>query len=279
MIQRIVAVYFSPTRTTQTVTTALAQQLAETLGCPYEEIDITTPAQRRAVLQFSETDLVVFGAPVYIGRMPNLISPYFKTLCGHGAWAVPVAVYGNRAYDDGLIELRDILEEDGFRLIAAGAFVGEHTFSRILGAGRPDHKDLECIREFATGIAQHLSLLANRLVGKLNVPGTPYPYAGFYPATDQQQKRIDIRKALPQTDASKCNRCGLCATLCAMEAIDPNDCSQIIGKCIKCGACLKRCPQGAKYFDDPQYLSHLQLLEEKFSSRRCEPELFYCDIE
>ena len=51
---------------------------------------------------------------------------------------MPVVLFGNRNYDDALIELRDLLQADGFGCIAAGAFVGEHSFSRTLGAGRPD---------------------------------------------------------------------------------------------------------------------------------------------
>lgn len=252
----------------------IAEAAAAGLGVEWCEVDITTPEQRAQQLVFSETDLVVFGAPVYIGRMPNLISPYFKTILGGGAIGVPVAVYGNRAYDDGLIELRDIMAADGFKLVAAGAFVGEHTFSRILGGGRPDRKDLAIAKQFGAQIAQKVSS-GESPSGNVIVPGTPYPYSGFYKATDTSKKSVDIRKVLPVTDLQKCTRCGLCAQICAMGAIDPQDCTQVTGKCIKCGACTKRCPQGAKHFDDPQYLSHLQLLEDKFSTRRCEPELFW----
>lgn len=277
MINHVVALYFSPTLTTRRVVTAIAKRVAEQLEVSYSEVDITTPAQREAQLAFSDGDMVVFGAPVYIGRMPNLISPYFKTIKGGGALGVPVAVYGNRAYDDGLIELRDIMVDDGFRLVAAGAFIGEHTFSRILGGGRPDSRDLTIAEQFASQIAQNVAQFGGDAAGRVEVSGTPYPYSGFYKATDTSKKSVDIRKVVPQTDLSKCDRCGLCAQMCAMGAIDFEDCTQVVGKCIKCGACIKRCPQGAKYFDDPQYLSHLQLLEDKFSVRRCEPEVFWAE--
>ena len=275
MTNHVTALYFSPTLTTKKVVTTIARGIAERLHISYSEVDITTLAQREGKLVFDEGDLVVFGAPVYIGRMPNLISPYFKTITGGGALGVPVAVYGNRAYDDGLIELRDIMEEDGFRLVAAGAFVGEHTFSRILGGGRPDGEDLGVAERFACEIAQKVLLFGADAAGRVEVPGTPYPYSGFYKATDTSKKSVDIRKVVPQTDLTKCDGCGLCAKMCAMGAIDFTDCTQVVGKCIKCGACIKRCPRGAKYFDDPQYLSHLALLEEKFTSPRREPELFF----
>ena len=276
MINNIIALYFSPTRTTRTVVCAIAAETARVLGVTYSEIDITTLAQREKAISFTENDLVIFGAPVYIGRMPNLISPFFKTINGNGALGIPVAVYGNRAYDDGLIELRDIMAEDRFRLIAAAAFVGEHTFSYILGGGRPDTKDLEIAKKFAAKIAEKVRSIDNftEEPGTIEVPGTPFPYSGFYKATDTDKKSVDIRKVLPKTDVTKCTQCGECARICSMGAIDTTDYQKITGKCIKCGACIKRCPQGAKYFDDPQYLSHLKLLEDKFSGKRCEPELF-----
>lgn len=276
MINNIIALYFSPTRTTKRVVCAIAAETARVLGVTYSEIDITTPAQREKAISFKENDLVIFGAPVYIGRMPNLISPFFKTINGNGALGIPVAVYGNRAYDDGLIELRDIMAEDRFRLIAAAAFVGEHTFSYILGGGRPDTKDLEIAKKFAAKIAEKVRSIDNfpEEPGTIEVPGTPFPYSGFYKATDTDKKSVDIRKVLPKTDVTKCTQCGECARICSMGAISTSDCQKITGKCIKCGACIKRCPQGAKYFDDPQYLSHLKLLEDKFSGKRCEPELF-----
>lgn len=276
MINNIIALYFSPTRTTKRVVCAIAAETARVLGVTYSEIDITTPAQREKAISFTENDLVIFGAPVYIGRMPNLISPFFKTINGNGALGIPVAVYGNRAYDDGLIELRDIMAEDRFRLIAAAAFVGEHTFSYILGGGRPDTKDLEIAKKFAEKIADKVRSIDNFTEEPctIEVPGTPYPYSGFYKATDTDKKSVDIRKVLPKTDVTKCTQCGECARICSMGAIDTTDYQKITGKCIKCGACIKRCPQGAKYFDDPQYLSHLKLLEDKFSGKRCEPEIF-----
>ncbi|MBR4975226.1 MAG: EFR1 family ferrodoxin [Bacteroidales bacterium] len=276
MINNIIALYFSPTRTTKRVVCAIAAETAKILGLPFSEIDITTPAQREKAISFTENDLVIFGAPVYIGRMPNLISPFFKTINGNGALGIPVAVYGNRAYDDGLIELRDIMAEDRFRLIAAAAFVGEHTFSYILGGGRPDTKDLEIAKKFAAKIAEKVRSIDNspEEPDTIGVPGTSFPYSGFYKATDTDKKSVDIRKVLPKTDVTKCTQCGECARICSMGAISISDCQEITGKCIKCGACIKRCPQGAKYFDDPQYLSHLKLLEDKFSGKRCEPELF-----
>lgn len=145
IINKIRAVYFSPTGTTRKIVTATAKGLSRTLKTDLEEYDFTLPKARTQPLQFTDSDLVVFGTPVYAGRVPNVLLPYLNTMQGYGALAVPVVLFGNRDYDDALIELRDILENKGLHTIAAGAFVGEHSFSRILAKDRPDMKDMDIV--------------------------------------------------------------------------------------------------------------------------------------
>ena len=108
---RILAVYFSATGTTQKVVEHIAQALANALSLPWEVRDFTLPAARTAPLVFQGEDLVVFGTPVIAGRVPNVLLNYLTALEGHGALAVPVVLFGNRDFDDALIELRDLLEQ------------------------------------------------------------------------------------------------------------------------------------------------------------------------
>lgn len=108
---------------------------------------------------------------------------------------------------------------------------------------------------------------------KVEVPGN-YPYK-FFNAQSSNNKSIDIRKVKPQTDPQKCNGCGICATLCPMGSISPDDFSDVTGICIKCGACIKLCPNGAKFITDPTYLEHKEILERNFTNPRKEPELFW----
>ena len=137
------AVYFSGTGTTERTVTHIAGELARLLAAPCRSLDFTRPQVRQQELNFCQSDLVVLGTPVYAGRVPNVLLPFLREkVRGGGALAVPVVLFGNRNYDDALIELRDILQQDGFRCVAAGAFVGEHSFSRTLGAGRPDDGDM-----------------------------------------------------------------------------------------------------------------------------------------
>ena len=124
-MQRVWAVYFSGTGTTEKVVTRMAKIAAEDLGAEYKTFCFNLPKDREGELSFGPGDLVIFGTPVYAGRVPNLLLPYIRDkVKGNGALAVPVVLYGNRNFDDGLMELRNVLRDNGFHPIAAGAFVG-----------------------------------------------------------------------------------------------------------------------------------------------------------
>lgn len=140
-IKEVRAVYFSPTGTTRRVVECVAAELAARMSVPMQTVDFTLPQNRQAPLIFDSQSLIVFGTPVIAGRVPNVLLKYLAALEGQGAPAVPIVVFGNRDFDDALIELRDILAEGGCRPFAAAAFVGEHSFSRTLAAGRPDEED------------------------------------------------------------------------------------------------------------------------------------------
>ncbi|MEG1754447.1 MAG: ferredoxin, partial [Christensenella sp.] len=107
------SVYFSATGTTQAVVSGIARRIAVKSRVKYNQIDFTLPNMREEVMSFRAEDLVVFGVPVYAGRVPNVLLKYLQTIKGNGATVVPIVVYGNRNYDDALIELADILAKDG----------------------------------------------------------------------------------------------------------------------------------------------------------------------
>ena len=49
--------------------------------------------------------------PVYAGRVPALAVERLKGIKTSGVKCVIVAVYGNRAYEDALVEMQDIATE------------------------------------------------------------------------------------------------------------------------------------------------------------------------
>ena len=274
-IKTVWSVWFSATGTTKKVVTAVADAMAADLGLPRKDFSFNLPAARGDNLTFGPEDLVVFGVPVYAGRVPNLLLPYVRDqVKGNGALAVPVVLYGNRNFDDGLMELRNVLRDNGFCPVAAGAFVGEHAFSKILGAGRPDGEDMALALELAHRAADKVKGLAEPPAQPVEVEGCD-PIRPYYTPRDRHGEPIkDFLKAKPVTDPAKCVRCGLCARLCPMGSIDPGDVSSVTGKCIKCCACVKNCPTGAKYFDHEGYLYHQHELEDQYAGRRAPSKIF-----
>lgn len=269
MNNNIKTLYFSATGTTEKIIKGLAQELSSHIEDSNQVVhyNFTLPNNRFETVNFNSEDIVIVGIPVYAGRVPNVLLKYLNSVKSNGALAIPIVVYGNRNYDDALIELKDILETNGFHVIAAGAFVGEHSFSYILAKGRPDDEDYTLIKEFAREI--FLKLLSDKKT--VEVPGEN-PYRNYYKPKNKNGEFVDIRKVVPKTNKD-CTYCKICVKVCPMGSIDFYDTSKLNGICIKCGACIKKCPVQAKYFDDDNYLNHKHELEIDFAERK-RPEFF-----
>ena len=271
MRKKINTLYFSATGTTEKIVSEIANVIlrCNNVNEPINNIDFTLPEARKKQVSFTADDVVIAGVPVIAGRVPNVLLNYLKTIKGNGALTIAVVVYGNRNYDDALIELKDILETDGFKVIAGGAFVGEHSFSNILAKNRPDEKDMETIDDFAVQIYDKIKNQSETY--HIMVRGNK-PYRDYYRPKDKNGNAVDIRKVVPKTNLN-CSNCKLCAMVCPMGSIDFEDVSKLNDICIKCCACIKKCPSQAKYFDDEHFLNHKNELEIQYSIRR-EPELF-----
>lgn len=290
-IKSVTAAFFSPTGNAKKIVTRIAQEIAAREGLTVQKIDFTPPAIRNEdgsrganpVYTFLPGDLVIFGTPVYAGRIPNKILPAFQTLFeGNGALAVPVVTFGNRSYDNALIEMCMELEKHGFHTVAGAAFVSEHVFSNRLAPGRPDESDMEEIRQFAAHVADKIGAIAPAAEGEgqdgmaqvpvpVKVKGED-PIPGYYRPLGADGKPAVFLKAKPKT-RENCDNCGFCALVCPMGSISREDCRTVTGICIKCQACVKICPLHAKYFDDPAFLSHVQNLEDNYT-RRAGNEVF-----
>ena len=261
-IKKVSAVCYSATGNTKAVTCAAAEAAAQALGVPFQFISFNTPKDREAVRSFTETDLVFVGTPTYAGKMPNKLLPEFQEkLHGCGTLAAALVTFGNRSFDNALAELCSVLEGDAFHTLAGGAFACQHAFAAALAAGRPNAEDLEEARQFGRKTAE-LAKTMDIIPAPVQVPGDAS--APYYVPKGTDGKPAKFLKAKPKTDLSRCNHCGLCASVCPMGSIDPEDVTSVPGICIKCQACVRQCPHGAKYFDDPACLSHQAMLGENF---------------
>ena len=265
--KKVWAVYFSATDTTKKTVLTIADEAARLLGAEREDYDFTLPGMRENGFAAGKDDLVIFGTPVYAGRVPNVLLKYLATIQGNGALAVPVVLFGNRNFDDGLIELRDILENTGFHTVAAAAFVGEHSFSKTLAAGRPDADDMKEALAFAGKVAEKVKgLPEGEAPAPVEVDGVPHPYRGYYQPRDRKGVSIDIRK-VKSLVSDACDDCKICADVCPMGSISHENVREYTGICIKCGACIKKCPKQARYYEDEGYLYHQHELEDGYTRR------------
>lgn len=260
-------VSFSPTNTTRTVLEAIAKGM----GIPISSvIDMTKPENRRNPGCDLNNGPVLIGAPVYGGRLPKDAADCFKLIRGSGNPAILTVLYGNREYEDALLELKDIAVESGFFPLAACAFIGEHSFSSKkypIAPNRPDASDLETAFSFGKQIAGLLTHESKPIrIAPVETPGN-FPYKDGMPAG-----------AFPFIDVtSACDDCGICISACPKEAINETDnYSTIDEKCIFCCACIKACPQEARVIKDGPIYEKAKWLNKNCSKRKS-PELFLAE--
>lgn len=220
-------IFFSATGRTKAVCDLIASVWEETPDL----IDLSAQAWA-APAPFSPEDVCLAAVPAYGGRVPKPAAERLAQLEGNGAQAVLVATFGNRAIDDTLRELEDILTQRGFGCRAAMEVSTEHSIMPQFGAGRPDTEDKAQILDFAHQIKEGLA--AGTLPGQVTVPGnSPYKDMGGFP--------------LKPKASSTCDRCGLCAGQCPVGAIPADDPTVTDkDKCISCMRCIAICPQQAR---------------------------------
>jgi NAD-dependent dihydropyrimidine dehydrogenase PreA subunit len=178
-----------------------------------------------------------------------------------------VVVYGNRAYDDALLELKNIMTKSGCKPIACAAYIGEHSFSNPetpVAEGRPDAQDLHHAELFGRKIDEKLqTVLSVDLISDANLPGI-YPYRG-----DSKLWIIDFIAVNDER-----THCGVCAKGCPTGAIDPENNGLIdTEKCITCCACIKLCPKKAKTIKAGLVKGASIRLSTRYKERK-EPEIF-----
>jgi len=260
----ITLIYFSPTGTTRAVLEAIAEGAGAAI---VRHIDLTLPGAKVDARGKAPGDLTVIGVPVYAGRVPLQALSRLQRIRVKDAPAAIVALYGNREYEDALLELRNISVESGFTPIAAAAFIGEHSFStgdNPIAPGRPDADDLARARTFGRMVKEKIDGGLPESKAFLEVPGN-FPY----------RERSPSRNTSPETDESICLNCGKCVEVCPVTAIRQSGATLITdrGKCILCCACVRNCLPGARAIRDPELVRFARQLGVMCSRRR-EPEFY-----
>ena len=237
-IEKWIVAHFSPTGGTKKI----ADVIAAGFNTPVAEMDLT---KENSVITLDEHDALMAVLPVYAGRVPQISLERLAALKGNGQKAVAVVVYGNREYEDALLETKDALEANGFQVIAAAAFIAEHSIVRSIAAGRPDAEDESLCRQFAADVMAKADNAA-----PVQVPGnSPYKElkpAAFHPAANEN-----------------CVQCGACAQQCPLGAIPLDDPSQTNHDlCINCMRCVQICPRQYRALPDAFLTTVTQMLNQ-----------------
>lgn len=253
-VKDVLLVTFSPTRTSWRIGEAIAR------GTSYENVrvlDLTYETEETPIEVSAETLLVV-AVPVYGGKVAP---PALKRMSGlklSGTPVVLVALYGNRAYEQALVELEGFITGKGGQIVAAGAFVGEHSYSvkaHPVAAGRPDVRDLEVAEAFGRNIRLKLDKEPVETVNTADLPDKAMSTEEMLRFRGDVQAALKGGAVVPQTpsvDEALCNHCGTCVSQCPTQAIvEGEETMTIADRCIRCCACVKVCPQQARTFDTP----------------------------
>jgi ferredoxin len=229
--------YFSATGTTKEI----AKAVADGLHCEVLWHNLTLPGARKDA-PISEGDIVLIAAPVYGERIPNFIINCLKGLQGRGRPLIGVSVYGNMGYGISLEQYASLAAENDFVLIAAGAFVAQHTYADMsapVGLGRPNAQDLSEAEIFGIRVREKLELQKRTSIA---TPKSKLPK--FLANTPEGTVRAVIRA--PRVDRTLCNSCGACVKRCPLGAIDPVSLEIDERKCMRCLACVQICSQNAR---------------------------------
>ena len=240
-IAKWIIAHFSPTGGTKKIAAAISAGF----NTPVVEMDLT---KTDSTVTLGENDALMAVLPVYAGRVPQISLERLAALKGSGQKAVAVVVYGNREYEDALLETKDALEANGFQVIAAAAFIAEHSIARSIAAGRPDAEDEALCRQFAAEVMAKADDAAS-----VQVPGnTPYKElkpSAFHPAASES-----------------CVKCGVCAQQCPVGAIPVDDPSQTSHDlCINCMRCVQVCPVSSRALPDAFLNMVTQMLNQNAS--------------
>lgn len=252
---RYTQVIFSPTGGTRRTAEIMTAEWSSSV----ETVDLCDSADDFSKYSFAPEDVVLIALPSYGGRVPSIAAERLSQMKGNSANCVLLCVYGNRAYEDTIVEMEDIAKKCGFTVAAAVAAVAEHSIMHQFAAGRPDAKDKQELRAYAGTILEKVKTGSSETAVK--VPG------------DRPYKKAGGAGLVPKA-AKNCTNCGLCAKQCPVQAIDRGNIKKTdAGKCISCMRCVVKCPHSARKVNKGM-VAAASLAMKKACSVRKDCELF-----
>lgn len=215
-------------------TLKVVRHIAEQIGGIGRTVDLSDPFLKE--LAFSRDERVIIACPVYGGRIPGLVVDRLQKISFDATRAITLVTYGNRAYEDALLELNDTVSARGAVPVASAAIVAQHSMLPTVAANRPTDTDY-----------QNLSVFARFAMKKFDdVHPVPVKVPGTRPCRDWSK--------MPFTPvvSNSCVHCGMCIQQCPTKAISATDPKITdLTKCILCMRCVALCPQRARSLPPP----------------------------
>lgn len=209
-------------------------------------------------ITFDQDDLCIIGVPSYGGRVPSIALERLQLFKGNKTPAITITTYGNRHYDDTLIELNDLMTSLNFIVIGAIAAIGEHSIVHEFAYQRPNSNDYKELTQYSLLLKEKW---LNKNYSTIHVPGNR-PY--------RDHPKIIVHTLLKDT----CHQCGLCAKECPVNAIDEKQFDKIdLERCVSCMHCVSVCPNQSRIID-PQEIEHTRNKIAKQCETEKENELF-----
>ncbi len=244
------AYYFSPTGGTQKV----AEAIGKYAECP--PVDIIVDAYD------AEADadaLIYFCVPVYGGRVPKPMQERMTHITGKNTAAVVVAVYGNNEVGDALMEMSDLCEKSGFKVIAGMEMIAQHSLTPKIAAGRPDAGDFSKLEGFVKEVE---AKYAKEDFSAPNLPGS-------------HKYRKYVGLPIKPAGSITCVGCGMCYDNCPVGAIPEKHLRRTNAlKCISCMHCVHVCTTDSRYIPKVDQLAVYAYLKKKGAVARKEPKLY-----
>ena len=235
-------IYYSPTGGTKKVADILANAMSDNV----QNIDLFK--KDRFGNCFNKDDICILSVPAFGGRVPVDNIEKIITFSANGAVAILVAVFGNRAIDDTLIELYDTASSVGFNVVSCIEAVAEHSLVRKFGSGRPNADDESELEVFVKKICDKIN------DGNYSVPEIPgnRPYKEFKPS------------AMSLVVDDSCSNCKKCARECPVDAIPKENVKTVDSdKCFSCMHCVRVCLKSARRYSP----TVINALEERLKER------------
>jgi len=252
---KYIQIIFSPTGGTKKVAEIITSEWSSSV----ETIDLTNADTDFSQCSVQKEDIVLIALPSYGGRVPTLAIERLSKINGNTAKCVLVCVYGNRAYEDTIVEMEDIAEKCGFGVISAISAVAEHSIMHQFATGRPDKEDIVQLKSYAKTILEKIE--SKVFQKQLKIPGNR-PY-----------KKIGSVGLIPKA-TNECVSCGLCARRCPAKAISLENLKDADSqKCISCMRCVVECPHSARKVNSVM-VSAASLMIKNACSVRKDCELF-----